>query len=183
MSDGHGQTQVGVERDVAVGRLLRYGAGAASLAAAAVHASAIAGHADVPLHLTAFVVMTLFQAWWSFLVLRSPTRKVLLAGVLGHGAIIVVWLLSRTVGFPGPGGLAVEPLGFKDGAATVLAVVTLGAIAALLRPRASARLVRPSIARAVLGALMVFVLALGVLGVSAIEHRHGEEGPHHEHHR
>lgn len=154
------------ERPFVLGRLARYGAATASLAAAAVHASAIAGHAFGWLHLMAFVAMTVFQAWWAYLVLRSSSARVLLAGVVGHGAIVTLWLVSRTVGIPEPlpGHHVAEAVGLKDAAATALAVMALACIDVVSRRDLARRLVRPSVAGA---AASAFVLAVALLAVPA----------------
>jgi hypothetical protein len=73
-----------------------------------------------------------FEEWWSyghfFLVsafaqglyapglLRWPNRVILLAGVAGNLAIVILWLVTRTSGIPlfGPHAGAVEEIGTLD---------------------------------------------------------------------
>jgi hypothetical protein len=64
------------------------------------------------------------------LLLCRPTRRLLLAGVAGSLALIVLWAYTRIVGVPfGPGGGATEPVGALDVIASVaeLATVVCGA--------------------------------------------------------
>jgi hypothetical protein len=77
-----------------------------------------------------------FEEWWGYgafflvaasaqllyvpLLLRWPTRTVLLLGIGGNFAIVVLYLLTRTVGIPlfGPEAGEVEGVGFADVCAT-----------------------------------------------------------------
>jgi hypothetical protein len=99
-----------------------------------------------------------FEEWWGYgafflvaaaaqilyvpIVLLLPTRIVLLGGIVGNLAIVVLYLLTRTVGIPVFGAEAgeVERVGFIDLCATTSEVgiaVALGA--ALLRKTARER--------------------------------------------
>lgn len=165
-----------LEEPVALAHPLRFGAAGASLGAAVVHASAIAEHTFHPLHAAAFVAMTTFQAWWAYLILRSSAARVLVIGALGHGAIVLLWLATRTVGLPAwvPGTHATEPVQTKDFIAVVLAVGALVVIDLLSRPDLRSRLVRPSRAGAVVGATFVAVLGLAVVGSFVTGHVHDD---------
>jgi hypothetical protein len=93
-----------------------------------------------------------FEEWWGYgaffltaaaaqlayvpLLLRWPSRTVLLAGIAGNMAIVVLYLLTRTVGIPllGPEAGKVEGAGFVDVGATTSEVgIALALGAALLR--------------------------------------------------
>jgi hypothetical protein len=182
LDDPSGAGPAAGEQPVALGRLLRYGAAFASLTAAAVHASAIGGHAFSWLHLLAFVTMTVFQAWWAYRILDSATTKVLFAGLVGHGAIVGLWLVSRTIGIPSflPGSHAPETVGLKDGVAVLLAVAVLAAVDALSRRDLVGRLVRPSRAGAAAGAFLLAMTLLGVVGIGAAGHAHDPAGHAHD---
>ena len=99
-----------------------------------------------------------FEEWWGYgvffvvagaaqilyvpIVLLLPTRIVLLLGIAGNLAIVVLYLLTRTVGIPffGPEAGEVEGFGFVDVCATTSEVgiaVALGV--ALLRKTARER--------------------------------------------
>jgi len=73
------------------------------------------------------------QALWALVVLRWPTRPLLVVGAVGNGLIIIVWLLSRTRGLPlGPDAGSAEPVAFPDVVATayeLLIVVGCGLLA------------------------------------------------------
>jgi hypothetical protein len=77
-----------------------------------------------------------FEEWWGYgafflataaaqllyvpLLLRWPSRTILLAGIAGNLAIVVLYLLTRTVGIPllGPEAGKVEGVGHADLGAT-----------------------------------------------------------------
>lgn len=72
-----------------------------STAAAGVHA------AMGPVHLRElfvfglfFVVSAIAQLGWSIAMVLSPSRRLLVVGIVGNAAILVLWLVTRTVGLP-----------------------------------------------------------------------------------
>ena len=164
---------------VALGQLTRVIAAAASLGAAAVHASALSQHTFDLVHTAVFITMTVFQAFWAYLVLRSVDRSVLLSGAVGHGVIVLLWLVSRTSGMPSwlPGASGAEPVGLKDVAATVLAVVAVACVDVLSRRDLSVRPVRASRAGAAVGAFVVGSLVLAGAGAFATGHEHTPAAP------
>lgn len=168
------------EAPVALAQVVRLVAAAASLAAAAVHASAIALHTADIVHAGAFVAMTVFQAWWAYLVLRSTSARVLVAGAVGHGSIVLLWLLTR-VGVSLewlPGAPRVEEIGLKDVMATVLAVTALVAIDILSRRDLAARRVRSSRAGAAVAGFVLAAVLLGAVGSFATGHDHSHNEIH-----
>lgn len=92
------------------------------------------------------------------LLLRMPGPSVLVVGISGNSAIVLLYLLTRVVGIPlfGPEAWEVEKVGAIDACATaseVAIVVALGALV-LWRP------VREGIARmVVLSAVLVLLVA------------------------
>ena len=68
------------------------------------------------------------------ILLRWPGQRLLLAGIAGNSAIILLYLLTRTVGLPffGPGAWEIERVGPLDVGATVAEVVIVVALGALL---------------------------------------------------
>jgi hypothetical protein len=119
-----------------------------------------------------------FEEWWSYrafflaaaaaqilyvpIVLLLPTRIVLLLGIAGNLAIVVLYLLTRTVGIPlfGPEAGEVEGFGFVDVCATASELgiaVALGA--ALLRNATPER--RRTI---------VLIVAIGLVSVGHMVH-------------
>jgi hypothetical protein len=124
------------------GRTL-YAAAALSLLAALIHLWVAPEHFEEWWGYGAFfLVAAAAQVLYAPLVLLWPTRIVLLLGIAGNLAIVVLYLLTRTVGIPvfGPGAGEVEGVGFIDLCATTSEVgiaVALGA--ALLRRSAPER--------------------------------------------
>lgn len=89
-----------------------------------------------------FLVAASAQVIYAPLVLRWPSRMVLLAGILGNLAVVALYLLTRTVGIPmfGPEAGEVEGFGFVDVCATASEVGIAAALgAALLRDSAPER--------------------------------------------
>lgn len=93
-----------------------------------------------------------FEEWWGYgafflaaaaaqllyapMLLRWPTRAIFMAGIAGNLAIVVLYLLTRTVGIPlfGPEAGDVEGIGFTDVCATTSELgISLALGLALLR--------------------------------------------------
>jgi hypothetical protein len=119
-----------------------------------------------------------FEEWWGYgafflvaaaaqilyvpIVLLLPTRIVLLLGIVGNLAIVVLYLLTRTVGIPlfGPEAGEVEGFGFVDVCATASEVgITVALGAALLRNAPPQR--RRTI---------VLIVAIGLVSVGHMVH-------------
>lgn len=81
-----------------------------------------------------FVAIAVLQVMYSMvLAVNRPRRIYLWAGIVGNALIVVVWLLTRTVGVPmGPMAGEVLPVEFLDGLAQVLEVTQIVHLAALL---------------------------------------------------
>jgi hypothetical protein len=109
-----------------------------------------------------FVVAGAAQIFYAPIVLLLPTRIVLLLGIAGNLAIVVLYLLTRTVGIPlfGPEAGEVEGFGLVDVSATAAELgiaVALGA--ALLRNATPER--RRTI---------VLIVAIGLISVGHVVH-------------
>lgn len=63
-----------------------------------------------------FAIVTPLQVAWAGLALRRPwDTRLLAAGALASAGIVLIWLVSRTIGLPfGPERLSAEPVGVKD---------------------------------------------------------------------
>jgi hypothetical protein len=122
-------------------------AGAFSGVAAAIHAAAIGPHLEESrLFGAAFAGMAVAQAGWMLMVFVGQSRRRYLAGAALNGAVVLTWLLSRTVGLPlGPHPGVAEPIGPMDAVATLAEVLAvLGSLALARRMRgASSRAVPP----------------------------------------
>jgi hypothetical protein len=81
-----------------------------------------------------FVVVAVAQMAYVPLLLRWPTQTVLVLGIVGNSAIMLLYLLTRVVGIPlfGPEAGEVESVGFVDVCATASEAAIVIAIGALL---------------------------------------------------
>ncbi|HEV7805632.1 MAG TPA: hypothetical protein VGO80_07440 [Solirubrobacteraceae bacterium] len=120
------------------------------LASSLIHAVVIAVHfEEYWLFGVCFAVATVLQAIWTAQVYGGPlSRRLLVAGAVGNGALVLAWAISRTVGLPlGPHPWQPEAVGAVDVLATLdelLAVVLVAGALACIRTR------RPKIARPLL---------------------------------
>ncbi|HEX6711175.1 MAG TPA: hypothetical protein VF068_12665 [Rubrobacter sp.] len=106
---------------------------------------------------TFFLVCAFLQVLYVPVLLRWPTRKVLFSGVVGNCAIVLMYVLTRTVGIPlfGPHAGEVEGVGLVDLCATSSEVgiaATLGVL--LLRNLSTERRIQVVV---VLGATALLV--------------------------
>jgi hypothetical protein len=83
-----------------------------------------------------FMALTYGQVLWGVALLRGRAAdRALLVGALANGAIVAVWLFSRTVGVPiGPDGGGVETVGTMDVSVTLVQLVLIAYVAAIVRP-------------------------------------------------
>lgn len=117
-----------------------HAAAALSFSAACVHGSVMVSHfREYVLFGLFFAIVTPLQITWAELVRRAPqARRLLAAGAFGNAAVVVVWLVSRTVGLPfGPQALETEAVGFKDLLATYAELMIVVLVAALLWQRSA----------------------------------------------
>ena len=109
-----------------------------------------------------FLVAALAQLFYAPLVLVWPTRIALLLGIGGNLAIVVLYLLTRTVGIPlfGPGAGEVEGVGFIDLCATASEVgIAAALVAVLLRETPTER-----------RRMILVFLAVGLVSVGHVVH-------------
>jgi hypothetical protein len=110
---------------------------ALSLMAALIHLWVMPGHFEEWWgYGTFFLVAAVAQVVYVPLLMRWPNRTVLLLGIGGNSAIVLLYLLTRVVGIPifGPEAWEVEGVGIIDLCATtseVAIVVALGALVLL----------------------------------------------------
>jgi hypothetical protein len=107
---------------------------AATVVAGVVHIVVMPEHfEESALYGSFFVVLAVGQAAYAWCLLVNPSRPVLAAGVLGNAAVVVLWLVTRTVGLPfGPFAGEVEPVGLLDLVAVTAELTMIGAAAMLL---------------------------------------------------
>ena len=112
-----------------------YVAAALSLLAAIVHLWVVPEHFEEWWgYGTFFLVAALAQGLYALWLLRRPGRPILLLGVAGNLAIVILWLVTRTTGIPllGPHAGEVEGVGALDLLCTlaeVCVILGLGALA------------------------------------------------------
>ena len=140
-----------------------YAAAALSLLAALIHLWVTPEHFEEWWGYGAFfLVAALAQVLYVPLLLSRPTRPVLLLGIGSNLAIVVLYLLTRTVGIPlfGPAAGETEGVGLVDSCATASEVgiaVALGA--ALLRGTTTER-----------RRVILLLLAVGLVSVGHVVH-------------
>lgn len=144
----------------------------AGAGAAGVHVVVMPAHfGESWIYGTFFLVAAISQLAYSAWLLTRPSRELVIAGVLGNLSIVVLWVITRTVGIPlGPAAGAVEKVGALDLLAGVFEITTV--IGGLLLLRRSAgidhltRALRPSMWTPIvwiLGAVMITAIALTAL--------------------
>jgi hypothetical protein len=149
----------------------------ASIAAGAVHATAVGAHGEHRQAALAFGLLAVAQLGWGALALVRSSPAVSALGVAVNAGALAGWALAKTTGIGVVDGLeAAEGLGYADTAAAVLAALAAGgALAALARP--DQRLRVPGLGQAVLGVSAVAVVLSAM--VSTGGHDHADEG--HDH--
>ncbi|MCW2786614.1 MAG: hypothetical protein JWP74_3131 [Marmoricola sp.] len=83
-----------------------------------------------------FSCSALAQMLWAAAMIRRPSRRLILAAVLGNAAVVVLWLVTRTVGLPF--GLLPKPeeIGPWDVSSVVWELTIVAAGTAMLHARA-----------------------------------------------
>lgn len=77
-----------------------------------------------------FVACALFQFAWTGAITLSPSPVLSWAGVWGNGAMVTIWVASRTTGLPvGPEPWTPEAVGVIDVVATGLELFIVAAVA------------------------------------------------------
>jgi hypothetical protein len=116
-------------------KMVLYSAAALSLLAALIHLWVIPEHFEEWWgYGTFFLISAIAQGSYGAALLRWPRRPLLLLGLGGNLLIIVLYLLTRTVGIPffGPDAGEVEGIGLIDLCATTSELALIIALGALL---------------------------------------------------
>lgn len=140
-----------------------YPAAALSLIAALIHLWVIPEHFEEWWGYGAFfLVAAIAQGSYSAALLRWPGQRLLLLGIVGNSLIILLYLLTRTVGIPffGPEAGEIEELGFVDVCATTSEVALIVALGTLLLWRIFHERIN----------LFVFILATAILLLAHLPH-------------
>jgi hypothetical protein len=141
-----------------------------------IHAVVIADHFEYDWRFGVFfAVVTFWQAVWAGLAYGTPLNpRVLVAGAVGNAALVVVWLISRTVGVPlGPQAGRPEAIGEVDVISTLdeLGAVVLVAIVLRGLRGGPLRLTQAHVRTAAALAGPLFIYSL--LAISGGHHHHG----------
>jgi hypothetical protein len=138
---------------------LSWGAGMIHVSAAIDHAS------ESGLYTLFFALLAPVQLAWGFLMCRSSSRRVLLAGCALSLIVVFVWAMSRTTGVPiGPQPWRPESVGLTDSLATadelmiVLLAWSFGRSAAARRGRSAL-----AVGAEVVGVMLILVSSLALL--------------------
>ena len=93
-----------------------------SVAAGLIHAAVVPEHlGEARAAGSIFVLAAALQIAWAIQVLLRPSAGLYRTGAVANGAMIGIWILSRTIGLPiGPEPWMAEPAGTLDVAATTL---------------------------------------------------------------
>jgi hypothetical protein len=131
-----GAASPAVDREAAAGDV-RILTGALSAVAGLIHVKAVADHAShYWLFGVLFGVVALAQIGLAVALWRTAVSdRLLVAAAVMTAGVIVVWLVSRTVGLPiGPWAGEAEAFGVSDVIATLIEVVFIAVVSAIVRP-------------------------------------------------
>ena len=149
---------------------------AASLAAGAIHATAIGAHSEHRQAAFIFTLTAVVQLAIGVSALMRSGPALLTFGAMANVAAILGWLLAKTVGLPFEGLDVPEPLQRADTLAAILAAVAALAVVAHLTSLGTASLIRHP---RTTGLIAVLVAALSVPGMLATGgHSHAGTEPH-----
>jgi len=156
-----------IEQTVPGRKVLGYCLAIISVAAAVIHFAVSGSHFQ---EYWLFGVFMLTVAWlqllWAVVVVSRPSPWLLWAGASINAGIIVIYVLTRTVGdMVGPTPHAVEPLGFGDGLCTALEAVIVGGCCWLLLSKKDYRLPREHLfgASAATGGATIVLLSIALV--------------------
>ena len=137
-----------------------------SLTAGLIHAVMSAAHFEESFLFGCFFVAAAgFQIAWGVALYRSDGRAWLRAGALVNLGVVLVWLLSRTVGLPiGPEPWTPESVGVLDVVVSVDELLLAGLALGVLAPRRVARRLAVGATWAAGSACVLSLAALMVTG-------------------
>ena len=143
----------------------------AGTAAAGVHYTVMPAHFnESALYGSFFLVAATAQLVYSVLLLCRPSRPLIAAGLAGNAAILLLWLLTRTIAIPlGPAAGETEAFGGLDILAAAFEIVFVaGACGLLHKPRLLRRAAwPPAWSPAIWIAAPIAVLAISVTAYAA----------------
>jgi hypothetical protein len=173
--------RVSTAGNAALRQYLRWGLAMLSLGAAGIHFAVMGDHFNLTWYHGAFFAATAWlQLAWAVAIVVKPSRRLLVAGIIGNLVIAEIWLVSRTIGIPfGPESGVAEAVSFSDVLCTILEVGIVVGSVALLKPRFLDRPVPTAAALPGVAGVGVLVAALATLSLTpafASGHSHGAAG-------
>jgi hypothetical protein len=142
------ETQTGFDQNDALVAVALLSAGAG-----AIHAAVTKDHLqEWWLYGTFFAIAAVLQFVWAVLILRRPSKTILIVAAVANAVVVVLWLITRITGLPvGPTPWAPESFGLLDVVASIFEVALVVSIVMVLRrnvlpSRASVRLDQPQLA-------------------------------------
>jgi hypothetical protein len=111
-----------------------------SLAAGVIHVAVVPEHLKEDWVFGIFFILAgALQIVWAIPVFFGPSALAYVAGALGNGALIGIWVVSRTIGLPiGPEAWMPEPVRAPDITATLLELLLVVGSLVLVRQRGHA---------------------------------------------
>lgn len=152
-------------------------AGAASLAAGAIHATAIGAHSEHRGAVLLFTLVAIIQVGFGAAALSRPGRLLLTLGAMANLVLVVGWVLAKTGGLPIDGLDAPEPVQQADLIAAGLAVMSVLATTAHLTAFRSTSLTRHPMTTGVVAIAVAALAVPGMLATGGHQHAgaHGDE--------
>lgn len=150
-------------------------AAAASLAAGAIHATAIGAHSEHRQAAIVFMITAVIQLAVGVSALMRSGPGILTLGAMANVGAILGWGLAKAVGLPFEGLDAAEPLQRADTLAAILAAIGVLAVVAHLRAFLTRRLIRRPLVTGSIGVLVAAVSIPGMLATSSHSHA-GSDG-------
>lgn len=143
------------DRETGPEPIIRNALVAASFGAGVIHVGAAVDHAQHIAQLAFFMFVAATQLWWAGVVrwVREAPFSLLWVGAAFNTGVLVVWIVSRTMGLPEVGGGShggpvplitatasrVDSVGVADVTASLLEVGSVGGVLLLSRFRRAAR--------------------------------------------
>jgi hypothetical protein len=127
-----------------------------------IHVGAGVDHfGEFPLYTLVFCLLAAGQMAWAAMLLRHPSRRVMLLGCAFQLAIVALWALSRTVGVPiAPRAWVPEQIGVADLVETFGEITSVVAVLCVVL---SVRLTPARVAIARMAPVLLLVVLLSVL--------------------
>jgi len=164
-------------------KVARYCLAIASAATAVIHFAVTGEHfAEYWLFGLFMLVVAWLQVLWAVAVIARPARWVLWCGAILNAGVIVIYIVTRTVGdVLGPTPHAVEPLGFGDGLCTVLEAAVVAGCCWLLASRNDWQVRREQLvavpAVSAVAAVVLLSVALVACGPEMVMSAQADAGP------